>query len=188
MESQKLAVNDLSLEQGEFVIAVAFEHGRVEEGFGTNAQDAKEWERPERYEEADLTNLPANRASFNLKEATGPTRSEEDSKIAYAPAILHMQTTEETLSGDAVDLWNVANIDTHRNLELHGEDRDSVVQSTNPVETAVESVAAKLPKTNDGSAPVPLLVVLALATAFGVLACPKLLRRNELRQAILNNL
>ena len=49
LESQKLAVNDLSLEQGEFVIAVAFEHGRVEEGFGTNAQDAKEWERPERY-------------------------------------------------------------------------------------------------------------------------------------------
>ena len=188
LESQKLAVNDLSLEQGEFVIAVAFEHGRVEEGFGTNAQDAKEWERPERYEEADLTNLPANRASFNLKEATGPTRSEEDSKIAYAPAILHMQTTEETLSGDAVDLWNVTNIDTHRNLELHGEDKDSVVQSTNPVETAMESVAAKLPKTNDGSAPVPFLVVLALATAFGVLACPKLLRRNELRQAILNNL
>ena len=99
-----------------------------------------------------------------------------------------MQTTEETLSGDAVDLWNVANIDTHRNLELHGEDKDSVVQSTNPVETAMESVAAKLPKTNDGSAPVPLLVVLALATAFGVLACPKLLRRYELRQAILNNL
>lgn len=188
LESQELAVNDLSLEQGEFVIAVAFEHGRVEEGFGTNAQDAKEWERPERYENVDLSDLPANRASFNLKEAAGPTRSEEGSVIAYAPAILHMQATEETLSGDTVDLWNVANIDTHRNLELHDEDRDSVVQSTNPVETAVESVATKLPKTNDGSAPVPLLVVLALATAFGLLAFPKLSRRYELRQAILNNL
>ena len=188
LESQELAVNDLSLEQGEFVIAVAFEHGRVEEGFGTNAQDAKEWERPERYENVDLSDLPANRASFNLKEAAGPTRSEEDSIIAYAPAILHMQATEETLSGDTVDLWNVANIDTHRNLELHDEDRDSVVQSTNPVETAVESVATKLPKTNDGSAPVPLLVALALATAFGLLAFPKLSRRHELRQAILNNL
>lgn len=188
LESQELAVNDLSLEQGEFVIAVAFEHGRVEEGFGTNAQDAKEWERPERYENVDLSDLPVNRASFNLKEAAGPTRSEEDSIIAYAPAILHMQATEETLSGDTVDLWNVANIDTHRNLELHDEDRDSVVQSTNPVETAVESVATKLPKTNDGSAPVPLLVVLALATAFGLLAFPKLSRRYELRQAILNNL
>ena len=188
LESQELAVNDLSLEQGEFVIAVAFEHGRVEEGFGTNAQDAKEWERPERYENVDLSDLPANRASFNLKEAAGPTRSEEGSVIAYAPAILHMQATEETLSGDAIDLWNVANIDTHRNLELHDEDRDSVVQSTNPVETAVESVATKLPKTNDGSAPVPLLVVLALATAFGLLAFPKLSRRYELRQAILNNL
>lgn len=188
LESQELAVNDLSLEQGEFVIAVAFEHGRVEEGFGTNAQDAKEWERPERYENVDLSDLPVNRASFNLKEAAGPTRSEEDSIIAYAPAILHMQATEETLSGDTVDLWNVTNIDTHRNLELHDEDRDSVVQSTNPVETAVESVATKLPKTNDGSAPVPLLVVLALATAFGLLAFPKLSRRYELRQAILNNL
>lgn len=188
LESQELAVNDLSLEQGEFVIAVAFEHGRVEEGFGTNAQDAKEWERPERYENVDLSDLPVNRASFNLKEAAGPTRSEEDSIIAYAPAILHMQATEETLSSDTVDLWNVANIDTHRNLELHDEDRDSVVQSTNPVETAVESVATKLPKTNDGSAPVPLLVVLALATAFGLLAFPKLSRRYELRQAILNNL
>lgn len=188
LESQELAVNDLSLEQGEFVIAVAFEHGRVEEGFGTNAQDAKEWERPERYENVDLSDLPVNRASFNLKEAAGPTRSEEDSIIAYAPAILHMQATEETLSGDTVDLWNVANIDTHRNLELHDEDRDSVVQSTNLVETAVESVATKLPKTNDGSAPVPLLVALALATAFGLLAFPKLSRRHELRQAILNNL
>lgn len=188
LESQELAVNDLSLEQGEFVIAVAFEHGRVEEGFGTNAQDAKEWERPERYENVDLSDLPVNRASFNLKEAAGPTRSEEDSIITYAPAILHMQATEETLSGDTVDLWNVANIDTHRNLELHDEDRDSVAQSTNPVETAVESVATKLPKTNDGSAPVPLLVVLALATAFGLLAFPKLSRRYELRQAILNNL
>lgn len=188
LESQELAVNDLSLEQGEFVIAVAFEHGRVEEGFGTNAQDAKEWKRPERYENVDLSDLPVNRASFNLKEAAGPTRSEEDSIIAYAPAILHMQATEETLSGDTVDLWNVANIDTHRNLELHDEDRDSVVQSTNPVETAMESVATKLPKTNDGSAPVPLLVALALATAFGLLAFPKLSRRHELRQAILNNL
>lgn len=188
LESQELAVNDLLLEQGEFVIAIAFEHGRVEEGFGTNAQDAKEWERPERYENVDLSDLPVNRASFNLKEAAGPTRSEEDSIIAYAPAILHMQATEETLSGDTVDLWNVANIDTHRNLELHDEDRDSVVQSTNPVETAVESVATKLPKTNDGSAPVPLLVALALATAFGLLAFPKLSRRYELRQAILNNL
>lgn len=188
LESQELAVNDLSLEQGEFVIAVAFEHGRVEEGFGTNAQNAKEWERPERYENVDLSDLPVNRAPFNLKEAAGPTRSEEDSIIAYAPAILHMQATEETLSGDTVDLWNVANIDTHRNLELHDEDRDSVVQSTNPVETAVESVATKLPKTNDGSAPVPLLVALALATAFRLLAFPKLSRRYELRQAILNNL
>ena len=186
--SQELAVNDLSLEQGEFIIAVAFEHGRVEEGFGTNTQDAKEWERPERYENVDLSDLTANRATFNLKEAAGPTRSEEDSMIAYAPAILHMQATEETLSGDAVDLWNVANIDTHRNLELHDEDRDSVVQSTNPVETAAESVAAKLPKTNDGSAPVPLLVVLALATTFGLLAFPKLCRRYELRRAILNHL
>ena len=186
--SQELAVNDLSLEQGEFIIAVAFEHGRVEEGFGTNTQDAKEWERPERYENVDLSDLAANRTSFNLKEAAGPTRSEEDSMIAYAPAILHMQATEETLSGDAVDLWNVANIDTHRNLELHDEDRDSVVQSTNPVETAAESVAAKLPKTNDGSAPVPLLVVLALATTFGLLAFPKLCRRYELRRAVLNHL
>lgn len=186
--SQELAVNDLSLEQGEFIIAVAFEHGRVEEGFGTNTQDAKEWERPERYENVDLSDLTANRVSFNLKEAAGPTRSEEDSMIAYAPAILHMQATEETLSGDAVDLWNVANIDTHRNLEIHDEDRDSVVQSTNPVETAAESVAAKLPKTNDGSAPVPLLVVLALATTFGLLAFPKLCRRYELRRAILNHL
>ena len=181
-------MNDLSLEQGEFIIAVAFEHGRVEEGFGTNTQDAKEWERPERYENVDLSDLAANRTSFNLKEAAGPTRSEEDSMIAYAPAILHMQATEETLSGDAVDLWNAANIDTHRNLELHDEDRDSVVQSTNPVETAAESVAAKLPKTNDGSAPVPLLVVLALATTFGLLAFPKLCRRCELRRAVLNNL
>lgn len=85
LESQDLAVNDLSLEQGEFIIAVAFEHGRVEEGFSTNAQDAKEWERPERYENADLSDLPTNRASFNLREATGPTRSKKTARSLTLP-------------------------------------------------------------------------------------------------------
>lgn len=188
LEAEELSVGSLPLEEGEYLVGIAFEHGRVEEGFGTNAPDAKEWQRPERYESADLTELSANRAAFNLADATGPTHREEGTQTAYAPAVLHMQATEKALSDESVDLWNTARIDTHRDLELHDEDKDLVVQSTNPAKTAAEAIAAKLPKTNDVSAFAPLLALFALMTGFSCIAFPKLQRRSELKDAILGNL
>ncbi len=99
-----------------------------------------------------------------------------------------MQATEKALSDESVDLWNTARIDTHRDLELHDEDKDLVVQSTNPAKTAAEAIAAKLPKTNDVSAFAPLLALFALMTGFSCIAFPKLQRRSELKDAILGNL
>lgn len=191
LESQELTVADLHLEQGEYVTGVAFEHGRVEEGFGTNAPDAAQWERPERYHEADLAdsnNLAEGHATFNLAQATGPTHTEEDAETAYAPAVLHMQATDETLAKDGEKLWNTAVIDTHRDLELHDKDRDSVVQSTTVTETVAKAVAAKLPKTNDVAILAPWLALLAVATALAATLLPRAQRRKELRAAILSNL
>lgn len=188
LEQQELSAESLNLAQGEYVTGIAFEHGRVEEGFGTNAADAPDWQRPERYTETDVAELPLSRADFNLAQATGPTHTEEDKGITYAPALLHMQATAETLAGSKQELWNTAEIDTHRNLELHDKDHDSVVQSTDTATTAAEAVTAKLPKTNDVANLAPLLTTLALGTSAGLVLLPRVQRRKDLKEAILGNL
>ena len=52
-ESTTLFVEDLQLKEGEYITALAFEHGRVEEGFGTLSQEDGQWDRRERYENND---------------------------------------------------------------------------------------------------------------------------------------
>lgn len=193
LESQKLPVADLALGEGEHVVAIAFEHGRVEEGFGTNAPDAKEWDRPERYHETDTTSLSGDgRDTFDLAQATGPTGTEQRTELAYEPAILHMQATDEVLASESEEeLWNTAEIDTHRDLELHDEDKDSVLQTTHhDTEQGgiVETLAANLPKTEDMLHAIPLLAALALASAFVLGIQPKIRKRRDLKEAILNNL
>lgn len=193
LESQKLSVADLALGEGEHVVAIAFEHGRVEEGFGTNAPDAKEWDRPERYHETDTTSLSGDgRDTFDLAQATGPTGTEQRTELAYEPAILHMQATDEVLASESEEeLWNTAEIDTHRDLELHDEDKDSVLQTTHhDTEQGgiVETLAANLPKTEDMLHAIPLLAALALASAFVLGIQPKIRKRRDLKEAILNNL
>ena len=77
------------------------------------------------------------------------------------------------LASKGIELWNDARIDIYRNLELHDEDEDSVVQTTtqNPTQSTteksnnpVEEIISKLPKTGD----IPtgtVLAVIALAIA-----------------------
>ena len=193
LESRTLSVDDLPLGENERVVAIAFEHGRVEEGFGTNASDAKQWSRPDRYHETDTTSLPeSDRDTFDLAQANGPTGTEKAAPLSYAPAILHMQATDEVLAAEtAEELWNTAEIDTHRNLELHDEDKDSVVQTVQhgtAEEGFVEALAAKLPKTDDVLHAAPLLAALALVSAFALGVQPRIRRRKNLKEAILNNL
>ncbi len=89
------------------------------------------------------------------------------------------------------ELWNTAEIDTHRNLELHDEDKDAVMQITHrdtEQEGIVEALAANLPKTEDMLRAFPLLAALALVSAFVLGIQPKIRRRKDLKEAILNNL
>ncbi len=190
LEADELKVADLNLQEGEYITAFAFEHGRVEEGFGTNKQSAMDWKRSERYESADLTELGQNRDTFNLQEAAGTTRTETEQKVAYQPAVLTMQATEDAMAAEETELWNDVEIDTHRNLELHDEDKDSVVQYISNEKTAAEAVAAKLPKTEDVAQPgtaITLFALLAAGIACAAAAQP-IVQRRTLKRTILGRL
>ena len=194
LQPDELKVADLNLLEGEYITAFAFEHGRVEEGFGTNAQDSLDWERSNRYDAHDLTELEQGRETFNLQEATGLIRTESQTEVAYAPAVLTMQATETALDPGEADLWNDAEIDTHRDLELHDYDKDSVVQSADKVETVSEAVseaiASKLPKTEDLANPGTILNL----TAFLAVICTaaagaqRILRKKAIKDVLVNRL
>ena len=194
LQPDELKVADLNLQEGEYITAFAFEHGRVEEGFGTNAQDSLDWKRSNRYDAHDLTELGQARETFDLQDATGLTHTESSREVSYAPAVLTMQATETALNPGEVQLWNDAEIDTHRDLELHDEDKDSVVQSTNKVETVSEAIseaiASKLPKTEDLANPNTALNLTAFltATCIAAAAAQRTLRKRAIKQTLLNRL
>ncbi len=194
LEPDELKVEDLNLQEGEYITAFAFEHGRVEEGFATNAQDSLDWKRSNRYDAHDLTELGEERDSFDLQEATGLTCTESQTKVAYAPAVLTMQATETALDPGEVDLWNDAEIDTHRDLELHDYDKDSVVQSTNKIETVSEAVseaiASKLPKTEDLANPGTALNLTAFLAAVCAAAAgaQRILRKQTIKRTLIGRL
>ena len=187
LEATTLSVADLGLAEDEHVIAFAFEHGRVEAGFGTNAPDASVWERRDRYEPLDMTEEPfAHEATFDTADAAGPTASSA-ATYAYAPAIAVVHVTEETRADAGSELWNTAQVDLHRDLELHDDDRDAVVQATSPEKTIADIASSKLPKTEDVLAAVPTATALAaLIAALGAAAARgrKTLRRVKLRRAV----
>lgn len=187
LEATTLTVADLGLAEDEHVIAFAFEHGRVEAGFGTNAPDASAWERRDRYEPLDMTEAPfAHEATFDTADAVGPTASTA-ATCAYAPAIAVVHVTEETRADAGSELWNTASVDLHRDLELHDDDRDAVVQATSPEKTIADIAASKLPKTEDVLAAAPTATALAaLLAALGAAAAQgrKTLRRMKLRHAV----
>ena len=178
LQSQTLSVEDLHLSEGEYITAIAFEHGRVEEGFGTLPTDAQEWQRRDRYietdthsEETGTPDQPAKHSyTFDTANATGKTHTEDSTSYSYAPAILFMQATEETCSQEQIELWNGAAIDIYRNLELHDEDKDAVVQTT-PQSNPLEELASQLPKTADNPIGLAVIAIAAiLATITGITA------------------
>ena len=156
-ESTTLFVEDLQLKEGEYITALAFEHGRVEEGFGTSSQEDEQWNRRERYENNDtLENAfdSTELSSWNNETCSQVLDALYQEKTVYAPAVLFMKATDEMLQSEDIELWNDARIDIYRNLELHDEDKDSVVQTTvqYPTDTTdnpIEKLLTTLPKTED---------------------------------------
>ena len=156
-ESTTLFVEDLQLKEGEYITALAFEHGRVEEGFGTLSQEDEQWNHRERYENNDtLENAfdSTELSSWNNETCSQVLDALYQEKTVYAPAVLFMKATDEMLQSEDIELWNDARIDIYRNLELHDEDKDSVVQTTvqYPTDTTdnpIEKLLTTLPKTED---------------------------------------
>lgn len=183
LESQTLAVEDLSLEEGEWIVAIAFEHGRVEQGFGTRAQDASEWQREDRYTEYDTVEyVDAHEYTFDTAQATGATKTEGPHAINYAPAILYMQATEKALE-EGIDFYNSAAIDIYRNLELHDKDTDTVVQTLDFSDTSPNTPDTqsnvKLPQTGETILGL-IAALIALGTAIiGVVAAKRLTSNHE---------
>ena len=156
-ESTTLFVEDLQLKEGEYITALAFEHGRVEEGFGTLSQEDEQWNRRERYENNDtLENAfdSTELSSWNNETCSQVLDALYQEKTVYAPAVLFMKATDEMLQSEDIELWNDARIDIYRNLELHDEDKDSVTQTTvqyptNTTDNPIEKLLTTLPKTED---------------------------------------
>lgn len=156
-ESTTLFVEDLQLKEGEYITALVFEHGRVEEGFGTLSQEDEQWNRRERYENNDtLENAfdSTELSSWNNETCSQVLDALYQEKTVYAPAVLFMKATDEMLQSEDIELWNDARIDIYHNLEFHDEDKDSVVQTTvqYPTDTTdnpIEKLLTTLPKTED---------------------------------------
>lgn len=156
-KSTILYVDDLDLPEDEYITALAFEHGRVEEGFGTLSQDDEQWQRCDRYENNDTRKEAPDTTQFdswNDQTCNQVLDSLDTVSSTHAPAVLFMQATTEMLESEDIELWNDARIDIYRNLELHDEDKDSVVQTTtqHPIDSSdnpFKEFIDTLPKTGD---------------------------------------
>ncbi len=116
----ELNVQDLELPDGERVVAIRLEYGRVDAGF-TSRLDS--WDRDDLHDEHDdLDDIAAAHAGEELAE-----------DAVYAPLVLRMKVTE-AYTGDA-ELTNAARVDLYRNGgtrattgQLEDHDVDAVVQ------------------------------------------------------------
>lgn len=182
LEAQTLSVDDLSLGEGEWVTDIAFEHGRVEEGFGTMPSNAAEWQRRDRYVETDTIDaIDIREYSFDTAQAIGRTHTDESVPYTYAPAILHMQATSETLTGETVTLYNDARVELYRNIDLHDTDEDTVKQTSPRPSGPLEELVSHLPRTGDalpGTIGV-LITLIALVSAGVALKAHKAFPRNR---------
>lgn len=126
LEATPLSVVDLNLAEGEFVSAVRFEHGEVEEGFASHAPEAQQWARDDRYSEDDFY-----QSDELIHDAIFTT--EDETKQSYTPAIFTLYAPEEVLVEDNPTFENSAEIYLTRVLEndetLTDDDRDRVVQT-----------------------------------------------------------
>ena len=145
-EATSLPVSDLGLADGERVVAVRLEYGRVEEGFTTRGDG---WDRDDLKDpHDDLDDVAPTHGGDLGKDGAG-----------LAPLVVHMRVTDAYRDGET--LVNRARVDLFRNggeaegLEDH--DRDRVEQS--PVERVVP-----LPRTSDGAPTVAGVAVLGVAS------------------------
>ena len=78
-----------------------------------------------------------------------------------------MQATSETLTGDAVTLYNDARVELYRNIDLHDTDEDTVKQTLPRPSSPLEELIGYLPKTQDmlPGALGALIVLIALGSA-----------------------
>lgn len=119
-EATELSVADLGLEEGERVIAVRLEYGRVEEGFSSRTD---EWGRDDlKHERDDVDNVaPAHEGD----ELEGAER---------APLVLHMRVTDRYRA--STELVNSARVDLYRNGGNTTEDEDLEDHDSDRVEQA----------------------------------------------------
>ena len=146
LEATELLVADLPLEEGERVISVRLEYGRVEPGFTTRSDG---WERP------DLKDV------HDDLDDVAPTHEGDriEDKIERAPLKISMRVTDAYQRGTV--LANHASIETFRNgggcEKLEDHDADRVEQL--PVETSEpQEPPEDLPKAGDSS-PLPAAVM-----------------------------
>lgn len=175
-------VAELGLADGEHVTALRFEHGRVEAGFATRDGG---WDRDDLKAETDnLDGLStAHEGSFDLAEAHGPTKSDGQKAVRYAPAVLGMEAVSEDFFSGEADLANSAEVGIWRNVVLDDKDDDEVIQNVEPDEPEKPEAPDKssMPKTGDALiAALPWIALIAvLATAAGTTAGWMRLRKRE---------
>lgn len=153
-EATELSVADLDLEEGERVIAVRLEYGRVEEGFSSRTG---EWERDDlKHERDDVDNVaPAHEGD----ELEGAER---------APLVLHLRVTDRYR--DETELVNSARVDLYRNGGNTTEDEDLEDHDSDRVEQApVEAPSQDDTPPDDSPGPTPLARTGAVSAA-GVFA------------------
>ena len=125
-ESTELKVSDLGLADGEVVVAVRFEYGRVESGFTTREGG---WDRDDLKDAHDDVDDVDATASSN-----GTYGGEGGATGTLAPAVFHMQVTDDYREGTTLD--NFARVDLYRNGgdtadggKLEDHDTDKVTQT-----------------------------------------------------------
>lgn len=143
-EARELSVADLDLAEGEKVVAIRLEYGRVEAGFATRTDG---WDRDDLKDvHDDVDDVAATHEGDQLDEG-----------IERAPLIVHMRLTDAYQDGTV--LANQARVDLYRNgggegLEDHDLDR---------VEQAPEG-DEPLAKAGEASAPVAGVATLGVAS------------------------
>lgn len=162
-EATELSVSDLDLAEGEKVVALRLEYGRVEKGFSTRTDG---WDREDLKDEHDDVDDVTPAHEGDLLGDDGVTR---------APLIVRMRVADAYRAGTT--LANQARVDLFRNgggiKELEGHDSDRVEQV--PVETPAPTEETPLAKTGDAALPA------AGVAAFGLAAVLLGMRRKRRR-------
>ena len=160
-ESTYLSVEDLDLEEGEYVTAIRFEYGRVEEGFTTRTEG---WD-------ADTLKDAHDDVDDAADANAGDTFTDADGvEHAYASTVIHMQATESYVEGTV--LANSAVVALFRNGGNTGTDEgledfdvDSVQQTPAIIE---EAATTDLPQTKS-AASITAMALITIGTAGSVL-------------------